>query len=125
MYALRRDRAFSLRLSSGSVVRASSGVVWLTQEGLIEDVVLKTGDRFTTTGSGLVVMNAVEGSASVFVELPAKATRTEPMITPELVAAIEAKARRLRQEELARLLNVARLWIVRIGRALKARIMAA
>ena len=43
---LARNRALSLTLPPGSRVRAHAGTVWLTQEGLVEDVMLAPGEKF-------------------------------------------------------------------------------
>ena len=114
--ALGRNRALSLHLRPGSRVRARSGMVWLTQEGLIEDVMLATGEDFEVKREGLIVLNAIAEPGSVCIEAPKEDTRSGVIVTPELVAAIEAKARRLRQQEIARALALAGRFVLRILR---------
>ena len=112
-YALEHKRPLSLHLPTGARVRALSGAVWLTQDGLTDDVVLAPGQRFEAKRKAHVVMNALAERACVYVEPSAETAPARFAITPELIAAMEAKARRLRQEEFSRLLNLACDWIVR------------
>ena len=121
IYALGRDRPLSLQVPVGASVRALCGTVWLTQEGLIEDVVLAPGDRFEIKRKTLVVMNSVAAPATVYVEQPAQLPHGV-VITPEHIAAIEAMARQLQRQEIARLLNLAGKGIMQAIRALKARL---
>jgi hypothetical protein len=107
VHALGRNRPLSLHLVHGTRVRALSGTLWLTQEGLGEDVMLAPGERFDVKRKGLIVMNAVAGSGSVCIETPTHTAANRVVLTPELVWAIEAKARRLRQQEMARLMALA------------------
>ena len=113
-HALGRNRALSLHLPPGSRVRAHSGTLWLTQEGLVDDVILATGENFEVKRQGLIVVNAVAEPGSVYIETPKKTAERGVIVTPELVAAIEAKARRLRQQEIARLLGLAGRLVLRI-----------
>ena len=122
LHALGRERTLSLHLPRGATVCAVSGTVWLTQDGLIEDVLLAPGERYEVAKKGHVVLNALAGSASVYIELPAAARAPEISLTPGLVSAIEAKARRLRQEEISRLLKRAGERLARAVRALRGRL---
>jgi hypothetical protein len=119
IHALGRNRPLSLHLPGGATVHALSGDVWLTQEKLIEDVVLAPGGRYEARTAGHVVMNAIAESASVYVELPARTSSAHVFLTTELVSLIEAKARRLRRQEIARLLRLAGERVVRAVQALK------
>jgi hypothetical protein len=119
IYALGRNRPLSFHLPNGATVHALSGNVWLTQEKLIEDVVLAPGGRYEARTAGHVVMNAIGESAIVYVELPERTRSAYFSLTTELVSLIEAEARRLRREEIARLLRLAGEQVVRAVRALK------
>ena len=112
--ALARNRALSLHLPPGSRVRAHSGTLWLTQEGLVEDVMLAPGENFEVKRQGLIVLNAIAEPGSVCIEKPQHTIERGVIVTPELVSAIEAKARRLRQQEIARLLGLAGRLVLRI-----------
>lgn len=122
LYTLTPHRPVSLRLPGGVLVRGLSGTVWLTQEGYIHDVVLRPGDRFETTQQGLVVMNGVDGPATVYVDGTQDEARRRLVVPPEIVSHFEAQARRLRNEEIARLLWRAGQAILRWAGALKLRL---
>ena len=111
---LARNRALSLSLPPGSRVRAHSGTVWLTQEGLVEDVMLAPGENFEVKRQGLIVVNSIVEPGSVCIEAPHEPAVSGVILTPELVAAIEAKARRLRHREIARVLGLGRSLVLRI-----------
>ena len=119
IHALRPDRALSLHLPGGATVSALSGIVWLTQDGMSQDVLLAPGERYEVQKKGHLVLNALGRSASVYIELPLEPRSSRISVTPELVSAIEAKARRLRQQEISRMLKRAGEWVVSAVRALK------
>ena len=122
LYTLTPHRPMSLRLPGGVLIRGLSGTVWLTQEGYIHDVVLRPGDRFETTQHGLVVMNGVDDAATVHVDAAQDEARRRLLIPPEVIAHFEAQARRLRNQEIGRLLRRAGQAILRWAGALKLRI---
>jgi hypothetical protein len=122
LYTLNPNRPVSLRLPDGALVRGLSGTIWLTQEGHHQDVVLQPGDGFETTQHGLVVMNGVDDVAMVYVEASQDEASRRLLIPPGLVAHFEARARRVRNQEIARLLRRAGEWILRMASALKMRL---
>ena len=63
-----------LRLPKGSAILASRGDLWITQEGMRDDVILRPGDRFNVKGRGLILVSATRrGSAQFIVAPPARA----------------------------------------------------
>lgn len=98
----------SLRLPTGSAIFAVRGEVWLTQEGMREDVVLAAGARFAVRSDAAIVVSALGGDAVLYVARPADA-QAEP--AGDLHAYLVGTARRLRNAE-----------IDRAGRALRDRI---
>jgi len=48
-------------------VTVMSGIVWLTQSGLLDDVLLFSGQSFSTLGSGKVVIQALSEDTKVCV----------------------------------------------------------
>lgn len=122
LYTLNPNTPVPLRLPAGALVRGLSGTVWLTQEGYIHDVVLQPGDGFETTQHGLVVMNGVDNIATVYVETSHDEARRGLLVPPELVAHFEVQARRLRNQEIARLLRLAVEAVGSIVSALKMRL---
>jgi hypothetical protein len=123
LYTLGPNRPVSLRLPAGALVRGLSGTVWLTQEGHIHDVVLQPGNDFETTQHGLVVMNGIDNVATVYVESSQDEARRRLIVPPELNAHFEAQARRMRNQEIARLLRSAGEGIRRMASALKMRLI--
>jgi len=76
------DRPLAVRLTPGAKVGVAAGTVWLTQEGMLEDVVLTAGGEFVVPAKGMQVLGAVEGTALV------------------RIADIHAQARALRRDAL-------------------------
>ena len=63
-----------LRLPKGSAILASRGDLWITQEGMRDDFILRPGDRFNVKGRGLILVSATRrGSAQLVVAPPARA----------------------------------------------------
>jgi hypothetical protein len=63
----------SLRLPIGSAIFTLSGEVWITQEGMQDDVVLGPGQRFDVHSRASIVASATKEPASVYVACPADA----------------------------------------------------
>jgi len=57
------EQAFSLDRVYKCSVRGIEGHLWLTQEGLAEDIVLAPGDCCTIRTKGRVAMEALDGRA--------------------------------------------------------------
>ena len=49
-----------LSLPIGSAIFVYLGQVWITQEGMREDVILRPGERFTVRSGALIVASAIE-----------------------------------------------------------------
>ncbi len=60
-----------LRLPKGSAIFAYRGDLWITQEGMRDDWILRPGERFDVKGRGLILVSATRrGSAQLFVVPP-------------------------------------------------------
>jgi len=57
------EQAFSFGRAYKCTVRCIEGYLWLTQEGLTEDIVLLPGDCYTIQTKGRVAMEALNGWA--------------------------------------------------------------
>lgn len=89
-----------LRLPIGSAIFAYSGEVWITQEGMQEDVILAAGERFDVRSRASIVASATKSPARVYVACPADAAAS---IDEDLFALLHRRARRLRTEEVNRM----------------------
>ena len=89
------DNPVVLRLAPGSRVSVTAGTVWLTQEGMIDDIVLTPGREFVVPLHGTQVVSAVDTPATA------------------RIADIHAQARALRRRELRRLVTKLRLFFRR------------
>ena len=95
LVALAPEHPITVHLSPGATVTAIAGTVWLTQEGMIEDIVLRPGQQFVVPAKGAQVLSAVDASALV------------------RIADVHAQARALRRAELRRLFQRARSFLGR------------
>lgn len=59
-------RALNLRRHQQTRIACTEGVVWITQEGCIDDVFLRRGQYLDLEGPGRVVLSAVEPSVVEF-----------------------------------------------------------
>ena len=84
---LRRGRLIRVENAEGFRIRCYSGVLWITQERDIRDVILQSGDVFIFNLPGLTLVHAI-ANAQFAVEDPQKAT-----------AARETKRRQPRVED--------------------------
>jgi hypothetical protein len=113
---IKRIQPIAFHASPGSAVYAIDGVLWLTQEGLIDDVVLAPGERFDVRQTGLIVVSGVEEPALAYV---AETSRSDPSrslaVTSERLHAAEREARELRRQELARVARCAGQFLVRLA----------
>jgi hypothetical protein len=105
----------SLRLPAGAAIFALMGTVWLTQEGLRDDIVLMPGDRFGVKSDALILASAVRGGAVVHVVQPSAA---RVHAHADVYDFARAHAHDLRRDEIRRLAGVARraiaAWITRM-----------
>lgn len=90
----------ALRPPVGAALFVARGEVWLTQDGLREDLILRAGERFDVRRPGMVVVSATHGAADVYLARAADA-RVEG--AQDLYDFLRATAARLRDEELVRL----------------------
>ncbi len=60
---LARDRMFALRDAQGSRVKCLSGLLWVTEDQRVTDLVLKPGEHFTVAHPGLVLVMALDASS--------------------------------------------------------------
>ncbi len=62
MLPLARDRMFALRDAQGSRVQCLSGLLWVTEDQRVTDLVLKPGESFIIGHQGLVLVMALDAS---------------------------------------------------------------
>ena len=67
-FNLARDGVVLLREAIGARVVCLSGALWLTQEGLAEDVILEPGESLRVASRGLTLVTALRGSEVLVVQ---------------------------------------------------------
>ena len=93
-------KPLSLRLPTGSAIFTYSGEVWITQEGMHEDVILGPGERFDVRTRAQIVASATKKcAATVYVARPPEVTE---QVDIDVYALLRQRARRLRTDELNR-----------------------
>ena len=111
----------SVRVPVGSAVHCIAGRAWLTQEGLLDDVVLAAGEKFAVRQKGIVVMSGIRGAALVYLSTSTQERADEAVIfTRDFLDAAHTRAAELRREELARLAGVAWGFVMRLVKRIKA-----
>ena len=91
----------SLHLPVGSALFAYSGEVWITQEGMHEDVILRPGERFDVGSRAAIVASATtKQAATVYVACARDVTDVD------LHSLLHRRARRLRAEEFNRTMKI-------------------
>lgn len=120
MVGLDRSQPLAFHSSPGSAVYAIDGLLWVTQEGLVDDVVLKPGQRFDVRQPGLIVASAVEEPARMYIAADDSPARDMMAMTTESVEVLHSRAHELRRQELARWARLVPHSFVRATRALKA-----
>jgi DUF2917 family protein len=116
-----QTRPVSVRIPVGSAVHCITGQVWLTQEGLPDDVVLVAGEKFVARQKGVIVMNGIRESALVYLSAGSRERVYEAVIfTPDFLDATRARAAELRREEMARLGGIAWGFVMRLVMRTKA-----
>ncbi len=108
----------ALRLPAGSAIFAVRGDVWLTKEGMTDDVVLTAGARFDVRGRGGIVVSALGGDAVLYVAKPADASADA---SGDLYAFLKAGAQRLRNTEIDRIGRAVRASVANAVRRLRGR----
>jgi hypothetical protein len=72
-------------------ITVESGILWVTQSGRIDDIVLHAGQSYCPSGQGKVVIQAIEGKArAVFVLYPRDFASVLRRWRAALIEAIEA-----------------------------------
>jgi Protein of unknown function (DUF2917) len=94
-----------LRLPVGSAIFVYLGKVWITQEGMREDVVLGPGERFTVGSDALILASAIRNNAHVYVVGPAVAAAS---VDNDVLALLRYRARGLRVEQFGRAVRATR-----------------
>ena len=84
-----------LRLPIGSAIFIFSGEVWITQEGLRDDVVLGRGERFDVQSRELILVSGLRGNARIYAASPIDISAS---VDSDLFALLSLRARRLRAE---------------------------
>jgi hypothetical protein len=116
-----QSRPLSVRLPVGSAVHCIAGRARLTQEGLLDDVVLAAGEKFVARQKGIIVINGICGAALVYLSANTQERADEAVIyTPDFLEAARTRAADLRREELARLASVAWGFVMRLVKRTKA-----
>jgi hypothetical protein len=116
---LDRNQPLAFHLSPGSAVYAINGLLWVTQEGLVDDIVLESGQRFDVRHDGLIVASAVDEAALAYLSVDDSTAPGMISTTPALVQAVQRRALELRRQELARWARLIQHHIVRAIRRLK------
>jgi hypothetical protein len=88
-----------LRLPKGSAIFAYRGEIWITQEGMYDDVILAPGERFEVKSRELILATATQGSACVIVVHPKHA---------DLIEHLHGRARQLRDEQFGPVVSAVR-----------------
>lgn len=97
----------AFHLPTGSAIVAYSGTIWLTQEGLRDDVILRAGGRFNVRNSRRIVVSAWRGMAQMRVTAPVTAN------IGDQIDRTRDKAKQLRAEAIDHAFVAAGTWISR------------
>jgi hypothetical protein len=101
-----------LRLPEGSVIFASRGEVWITQEGMFDDVILGPGERFDVKSPELILASATRGSGYLVVAQPAQAAESAAR---DLITFLLDRARQHRVLQFGRAVQAARRLLSGLG----------
>jgi hypothetical protein len=63
---LHRGKLVRVREGAGSTVTAHAGTVWLTEQGSLRDVLLRSGESFTLGRPGLALVQAFSDASITF-----------------------------------------------------------
>jgi hypothetical protein len=112
--------AVTIMADRGTEIRVVQGALWITQEGNSEDHIVTAGTRFHSAHKGTIVVSALERAsrASISWADPGRAhsnSRSDVQLDYGEIEQLQNTARRLRAEELARLITsgfarLARAW---------------
>jgi hypothetical protein len=116
------DMPRPLRLTVDAAFYAVRGTIWITQERLLDDIILAAGERFDVKHDGLILASAVKGTAAIHIVQPAAALGERYRNIYDFA---RARAVRLRHEALGHFAEFviagAAAWIVRARTLLTAR----
>jgi Protein of unknown function (DUF2917) len=111
-----------LRLPLEAAVYAVRGTIWITQERLLDDIILAAGERFDVKRDGLILASAVKGTAAIHIVRPADARAEQHRNIYDFARARAARLRREALGHFARLVNAgAAAWFARARTMLTAR----
>jgi DUF2917 family protein len=120
LFEIDRTQTVSVRVPVGSAVHCITGQVWLTQEGLPDDVILAAREKFVVRQKGIIVMNAIRGAALVYVSASSRERPDDAVVfTPGFLDAVQTRAAGLRREEMARLAGIAWGFLTRLVKRTK------
>jgi len=114
------NEALTIMVDHGTEIRVVQGALWITQEGDGRDHIVAAGTRFRSGHRGAIVVSALERAsrASVSWADPGRARgylHSDVQLDYGQIEQLQNAARRLRAEELARLVSrgfarLARAW---------------
>ena len=116
---LNRNQPLAFHLSHGSAVYAINGLLWVTQEGLVDDIVLESGQWFDVRHDGLIVASAVDQPALAYLSVDDSTAPGMIAMTPGLAQALRRRALELRRQEVRRWARWVQHYIVRAIRRFK------
>ncbi len=70
IHILRPHQGFRVKPVSSTRFASAGGTLWLTQEGVAGDVILKPGESWQAVGEGLVVVQSMGGRGRIRVDSP-------------------------------------------------------
>lgn len=88
------DDPMPLRLPVGSTIFAYRGEVWITQEGMYDDVILAPGERFDVRSRALILASATKDHANIYIAHPKDAGRSWTSGLAGRLAALSTQLRR-------------------------------
>ena len=103
LFEIRQRRALCLRLRAHSQIACITGQARVTQEALSADIILAGGDSTVLAPNEHVVISGLAQGTLVYVIPTRSATAGSVIFTGDFIEAAEARARKLRRAELARL----------------------
>lgn len=112
---IRRDKPLSVSLPIGAVVYAVRGQLWITQEGLYDDVIIEAGERFAIERKGLAVITATSPVGVAYLAAP-HSGHALGRIPAAFFESVTRRAVDLRRRELNRLAALAGSAITRFVR---------
>jgi hypothetical protein len=117
------DVPVTVRLPRGSAVFVIRGEAWITQDGSLEDVFLRGGQRFDVASRAPLVISATRGQVDLHVVGPAAARVSASCNLHDFLRAHAAELRRAESSRLLAAVTVrARAWLHRLPSAVRPRL---